>query len=108
MNDLEKSLFAVLAFELLIFQPVVQSLNRRRYPAPPPSLSLNLYFEELTYSMQQDPSSEADASSATKEIRRTLLNEQLHYRVYKSPSLVPVFSHINPVHAPTLFIENTL
>jgi hypothetical protein len=37
-------------------------------------------------SMKQSPSSEADSSSATKEIPRILRKPKIYYRIHKSPT----------------------
>jgi hypothetical protein len=43
---------------------------------------------------------------ASKEFLPMLSKPQFHYRVYKSPLLVPVLSHTNPFHAfPCQFFE---
>lgn len=49
--------------------------------------------------MEQSPSTEANSHSAGKAIPRYVHNQNSQYRVYNSPLLYPILSHINPVHA---------
>jgi hypothetical protein len=64
-------------------------------------------LREITNSMEQRPSWEADSHSASQEIPCLLCNPKVHYRVHKSPLPVPVLSQMNPVHTFRLYFPKT-
>jgi hypothetical protein len=50
-------------------------------------------------SMEQNPSGEANSSSAIQEILCILQNLKVHCCIQRSPPLATILSQINPVHA---------
>ena len=56
---------------------------------------------ELTYSMEQIPSWEANRFSTSQEIPGILWNPKVHYRIRKCPSPVPILNQLDAVHTPT-------
>jgi len=68
------------------------------------SLSWARWIHSTTNSMEHSLSWKANSHSACQEISRILWNAKVHYHVYNSPPLVPVFSQMHPVHTCTLII----
>jgi hypothetical protein len=56
-------------------------------------------FNSLTHSlMELSRFLEAANYAATQELPSILWNPKVHYRVHKSPLLVPILSQIDPIH----------
>jgi len=63
-----------------------------------PSIRMKSKNENFTDFIQQNSSCEAYSHCACQEIFHLLLNQTVHYHVFKSLPLIPVLSQMNPVH----------
>jgi hypothetical protein len=54
----------------------------------------------MNKSMEQSPAQEVNSFSGSQKTHRMLRNQNVHYRIHKSPPPVPILGQINAYHAP--------
>jgi hypothetical protein len=60
-------------------------------------VSVSQWFSIFSNSREQSPSWEANSHSSSHDIPRLIRNPKVHYRVYKSTSMISVLSQMNPI-----------
>ena len=79
-------------FNVLTYQLFLHIWNFKHCP-----VHLLFVKKDLTYSMEQSPSGEANRFSASQEIPQILWYPKIHYRIHKCPPPVPIISNVGTI-----------
>ena len=79
---------------------ITQPLSRYSRTDCSGQVSKRMYYLLNNY-MEHSPSWKANQFSASQEITSILWNQDVHYRIQKCPTPVPILRQLDPVHKPT-------
>jgi hypothetical protein len=92
--------------EIMILSPKIWTRDLQNMKQEYSSSENNVRSYLLTYLLTElSPSWEAANRAATQELPSISWNPKVQYSVHKSPPLVPIQSHINPIHSISSYLS---